>query len=96
MPAVREARSLGGEVVVYVVQGGPAGEQVAREILDGRSHVHRLGLGSRYGIVLTRGADFLAGRDLPDHKTTGHPDAASLLAILDAADQDTKIPDTAA
>ena len=35
LPAIREARSLGGEVGVYVVPGGPAGQGRAGEVLDG-------------------------------------------------------------
>jgi len=34
LPAIREARSHGGDVFVYVVPGGTPGEPIAREILD--------------------------------------------------------------
>jgi tRNA dimethylallyltransferase len=37
LPAVREARGHGGEVGVYVVHGGPAGEGVAREVMQRKS-----------------------------------------------------------
>jgi tRNA dimethylallyltransferase len=33
LPAVHEARSHGGDVHVYVVPGGPAGEPLAQEVL---------------------------------------------------------------
>ena len=35
LPATREARSLGGEVGVYVVPGGKAGQEVARGVMKG-------------------------------------------------------------
>lgn len=35
LPAVKEARDLGGDVHLYVVPGGPAGEAIARTVLDG-------------------------------------------------------------
>ena len=37
LPAVREARALGGEVYVYVVPGGEEGEGVASRVLSGGS-----------------------------------------------------------
>lgn len=95
LPAVREARALGGHVFVYVVPGGPPGEQVARDILQGKSGERT----RQYSLKLSP-SDFLAGRDMPDPRETGHPDAAALLSVLDAAQQDdqetTMIPDTAA
>ena len=38
LPAVTEARALGGEVFVYAVPGGAGGEEPARQVLKGRSH----------------------------------------------------------
>lgn len=35
LPAVKEAQALGGDVHLYVVPGGPAGEDIARTVLDG-------------------------------------------------------------
>lgn len=36
LPAIKEARSLGGDVEVYVVRGGREGEELATGILDGQ------------------------------------------------------------
>lgn len=35
LPAVKEAQSLGGDVHLYVVPGGPVGEAIAQTVLDG-------------------------------------------------------------
>ena len=35
LPAVREARSLGGEVEIFAVPGGTAGERPAQDVLQG-------------------------------------------------------------
>lgn len=34
LPAAGEAKSLGGDVHIYVVPGGAPGEPIAREVLD--------------------------------------------------------------
>lgn len=34
LPAIKDARSLGGEVEVYVVRGGEEGQELAAGILD--------------------------------------------------------------
>jgi tRNA dimethylallyltransferase len=90
LPAVREARALGGEVAVYVVHGGEKGEGVARNVLDRRL------LPSVWVIIapLSDPPGFLRGEPLPDPRGIGHPDAAELLAILEDADR-IKVPDTA-
>lgn len=44
LPAVREAKSLGGEVEVYVVQGGEAGHEPAARLLSCTPHTLSTGL----------------------------------------------------
>jgi hypothetical protein len=41
LPAVREARAVGGDVQIFVVQGGVAGEPVARDVLARESDTSR-------------------------------------------------------
>lgn len=82
LPAVREARDLGGEVWVYVVPGGAAGEGDAERALRGESSRC-----ARADVAFLEGSD-MPGRDL------GHSDASTLLAILDDRDVD-GVPDTA-
>jgi tRNA dimethylallyltransferase len=43
LPAVREARALGGDVEVYVVCGGPGerGEDCAKRVMSGGSSLRR-------------------------------------------------------
>ena len=88
LPAVREARSHGGEVEVYVVPGGAPGEAPAREVLDGACISVE-----RDGKVLT--VAFLNRKELPDWKVTGHPDAPDLLQEVYSETGVSKVPDTA-
>lgn len=85
LPAVKEAQSLGGDVHLYVVPGGPEGEATARKVLDGASETRR-------EQVLTVEA-FLRGQHLPDPRTTGHADARTLTQRLFEGNE--RIPDTA-
>ncbi|KAK4690005.1 tRNA dimethylallyltransferase, partial [Tremellales sp. Uapishka_1] len=91
LPAAREARALGDQVEVYVVPGGPAGEGVAQEILSGKFVAY----GGTCGVDRCTSA-FLLGQPIPDARTTGHPAAESLLAMLYETVDDSFVPDTAA
>lgn len=96
LPAVTEARALGGEVFVYAVPGGAAGEAPSRRVMDGE-------LGRAWTTVAATmlctqlKSAFLAGADMPDWKATGHADAESLLSeVYDPKAAEHKLPDTAA
>lgn len=89
LPAVKEARSLGGEVEVYVVRGGQEGQGPAIRLLDCEYQLPVIG-----GPV-TDSAAFLSGETMPSWKDVGHPDAAELLAELEQAG-DSRVPDTEA
>lgn len=81
LPAAAEARALGGEVYVYVVPGGPDGQETARQIQEGKS--------SQLSKLIPA---FLSGQRMPDPTSVGHPDAAELLQQLNNT---TSVPDTA-
>jgi tRNA dimethylallyltransferase len=90
LPAVREAKRLGGDVEVYVVRGGTGenGEEAARRVLKS-AYSH--------GFLNTADAsiDFLEGQGLPGMAETGHPAAADLLEGVYGEERHVKVPDTA-
>lgn len=85
LPAVREAKGLGGDVAVYVVHGGERGETVAKDVLAGTF--------ATCAVVSLILSAFLMGEALPDPNTVGHPDAPELLALLQDMDG-SRVPDT--
>lgn len=84
VPAVAEARHLGGDVQVYVVRGGTVNESVVNSVLQ-----------SKQARLTDSDPGFLAGNELPDPRTVGHPAAADLLDEL-YREEITVVADTAA
>lgn len=82
LPAVKEAKTLGGDVQVYVVQGGQEGYAPSIDLLKRESQ-------SRSELRV----GFLDGSDMLPAETIGHPDAADLLSGL-KDQEDQLLPDT--
>lgn len=87
LPAVREARAVGGDVQIFVVQGGVAGEPVARDVLARESDT------SQTPRLELTPSGFLSREELPDPTKVGHADAGLLLQDLSTVEA--KIPNTA-
>jgi len=83
LPAVKEARSLGGDVQVYVVRGGEEGYVPSIDLLHRKCTALRLML--RLG--------FLDGLEMATPETVGHPDARGLLSELQSQENQL-LPDT--
>ena len=93
LPAIKEARTSGGEVEVYVLRGGHDGQELATSILHCQySFAVRAG-DTNKRTLMPRSA-FLAGERLPDFTEIGHPDSAELLADLAVPDE-ARVPDIA-
>jgi tRNA dimethylallyltransferase len=81
LPAVKEARSLGGDVQVYVVKGGEEGYAPSIRLLQRESIV------SSFPLIV----GFLDGQEIEPEET--HPDARDLLSEL-YAQENQLLPDT--
>ena len=88
LPAIAAARSLDGDVEIFVIRGGDQDTEIAIRILHGKVYV-----------ILTICPDFslafLRGEALPDSKLTGSSEAADLLSHLDNLHSGIIVPTTA-